>query len=203
MGVSRAAGDGTLRTFDQTMDRAKSGDDDALSVLYLNHVAMVYGYLRACRAVDPEDVTSEVFLGMLRGLTRFEGSQADFRRWLMTIAHRRLVDERRRSMRNPHELIDPQLMQQRPSPNNITELKAIAVNEDLITAFSRLTDAQREVLALRFVADVSLQDVAAIVGRPVAAVKSLQSRGLAALRREMQPDGDSQFRPSAAEVTLQ
>ncbi|MFV0523879.1 MAG: RNA polymerase sigma factor [Acidimicrobiales bacterium] len=185
------------------MDRARAGDDDALSVLYLNHVAMVYGYLRACRAADPEDLTSEVFIGMLRGLGRFQGAQVDFRRWLMTIAHRRLVDEQRRSIRNPHDLTDPQLMQQRPPSNNVTELKAIEVDEDLITAFSRLTDAQREVLALRFVADVSLQDVAAIIGRPVPAVKSLQSRGLAALRREMQPDGHEELGHSAVEVTLQ
>jgi RNA polymerase sigma-70 factor (ECF subfamily) len=175
-----------VRSFEDVLDRAKAGDDDAIADLYLSHVAMVYGYLMACRAPEPEDATSEVFTGMLRALDRFEGDRAAFRRWLMTITHRRLVDQRRRLHRNRIELIEPSALDS-SSPRHLADPGVGEMNQDLVAAFAELTDAQREVLALRFVADVSLQDVCDITGRPMTAVKSLQNRGLAALRRRV-PD---------------
>jgi RNA polymerase sigma-70 factor (ECF subfamily) len=148
---------------------------------------MVYGYLTACGAPEAEDLTSEVFAGMLRGLDRFGGDAPDFRRWLMTIAHRRLVDQQRRYYRNRIELIEPDALARSWSGQDHADVGAVEIDQELITAFAELTDAQREVLALRFVADASLQDVSDITGRPIAAVKSLQNRGLAALRKRI-PD---------------
>jgi RNA polymerase sigma-70 factor (ECF subfamily) len=173
------------RPFDATLALAKDGNDDALSSLYLDHVAMVYGYLRACRADDPEDLASEVFVGMLRNLHRFDGDHPDFRRWLMTIAHRRLVDHQRRSFRDRSEPAEPLALEMAGAGASPIDLRPVTIDQDLLAAFGQLTDAQREVLALRFVADVSLQDVANIISRPVGAVKSLQNRALAALRRQI------------------
>lgn len=172
-------------SFDRVIEAAKAGDTDAVSTLYLNHVAMVYGYLRACGANDPEDVTSEVFVGMLRGLRRFDGGQPEFRRWLMTIAHRRLVDQRRRRQVSRVELSEPSSLDEVRLEGNLTELRAVEIDPDLVEAFAGLTDAQREVVALRFIADVSLRGVAAITGRPTGAIKSLQNRALESLRRQM------------------
>jgi RNA polymerase sigma-70 factor (ECF subfamily) len=172
-------------SFDRIVRDAKNGDDDAVALLYLNHVAMVCGYLRACGASDLDDLTSEVFVGMLRGLRRFDGDQADFRRWLMTIAHRRLVDHRRKSSANRVDTAEPWVLEGlRTTPVDI-EPRVVMVDGELVRAFAMLTEAQREVLALRFVADVSLRGVAAITGRPTGAVKSLQNRGLAALRQNL------------------
>jgi RNA polymerase sigma-70 factor (ECF subfamily) len=176
-----------VHSFGDILDRAKAGNHDAIADLYLSHVSMVYGYLRACRAPEPEDATSEVFTGMLRTLDRFEGDRLAFRRWLMTIAHHRLVDQRRRCHRDRIELIEPASLDGWWSSRHPADPGVGEIDQELITAFAELTDGQREVLALRFIADVSLQDVCDITGRPVAAVKSLQSRGLAALRRRV-PD---------------
>lgn len=172
-----------LTSFHDLVERARQGDEEALATLYLNHVAMVHGYLRACRAVDPDDLTSEVFLGMLRSLDRFEGGQPEFRRWLMTIAHRRLVDQRRRHYRNRVELASTGSFDE--LSGDVPSLPAVGLDPELIAAFEDLTETQRQVLALRFVADMSLQGVAAITGRPVGAVKSLQNRGLRSLRRRL------------------
>jgi RNA polymerase sigma-70 factor (ECF subfamily) len=172
--------------------QAKAGDDDAVSLLYLNHVAMVYGYLRACGVGDLDDLTSEVFIGMLRGLKRFDGDQAAFRRWLMTIAHRRMVDYRRQGGRNRTDTVEPHSLEGLRTSAVDIEPRAVMVDDDLVQAFERLTDAQREVLALRFVADVSLRGVAAITGRPTGAVKSLQNRALASLRQHLAPEMERQ-----------
>ncbi|MDH3678557.1 MAG: sigma-70 family RNA polymerase sigma factor [Acidimicrobiia bacterium] len=182
-------GGGSVRAvpkpFEPTVQAAKAGDDVAVTVLYQDHVAMVYGYFRACGAPDPDDLTSEVFLGMLRGLNKFNGGQPDFRRWLMTIAHRRLVDSRRRQGKNKIDLSEPASLATLPAEGASSELRTVEIDSDLVDAFRRLTDSQREVLALRFLADVSLQDVAGITGRPTGAVKSLQNRGLESLRRNL------------------
>jgi RNA polymerase sigma-70 factor (ECF subfamily) len=173
-----------MTSFDELVAGARGGDQEALSNLYLNHVSMVYGYLRACRAVDPEDLTSEVFLGMLRNLDRFDGGHPEFRRWLMTIAHRRLVDQRRRDYRNRIDLASSDSLDEL-STAQVPEAPVSNLDPELIAAFEDLTCTQREVLALRFVADVSLQGVSVIIGRPVGAVKALQNRGLRSLRKRV------------------
>ena len=174
-------------SFDHIVRAAKVGDHDAVSVLYLNHVAIVYGYLRACKAQEPEDLTSEVFLGMLRGIARFNGNQPDFRRWLMTIAHRLLVDQRRCQAAGKVQLSEPSSLEAVETTHDLHELHAVKIDSEIVAAFSHLTDAQREVLALRFIADVSLRGVASITGRPKGAVKALQNRGLKSVRKHM-PD---------------
>ncbi len=175
----------TASSFEQVIRAAKRGDDSAISILYLDYVAMVYGYLRTCGLAEAEDLTSEVFVGMLRGLARFNGDELDFRRWLMTIAHRRLVDQRRRLGRNRSDLSDMSSLEATQYERSSGDLPALEMDSALVEAFGRLTEAQREVLALRFVADVSVQGVAVITGRPTSAVKSLQNRGLESLRRHM------------------
>ena len=160
---------------------AKEGNDEAVAVLYRNHVGLVYGYFQACGVPEAEDLTAEVFVGMLRNLHAFNGGPNEFRAWLMTIAYRRRVDAGRRAAGIGLDLEEPQrfdaLESQRP-----TELLASTIDPRLVEAFSALTSSQREVLALRFVADLGLERVAAITGRPVGAVKSMQHRALAALR---------------------
>ena len=169
--------------FDSVVERAKDGDEVAATVVYENHVAMVYGYFRACGVVDVDDLTSDVFVGVLRNLRGFTGDQPDFRRWLMTIAHHRLVDERRRRSIDRTEPTTPAELEVMTTAPNVVELRALAIDPHLIAALDSLTLAQREVLALRFVADLSLAGVAHVTSRPVGAVKSLQNRGLAGLRR--------------------
>lgn len=174
-----------LSSFDQTIHDAKLGDDRAISILYLDYVAMVYGYLRALGLAEAEDATSEVFVGMLRGLGSFNGDEPDFRRWLMTIAHRRMIDQRRRQGRNRTDLSQSSSLEVLKDRCSVGDPQALEMDADLVEAFGGLTEAQREVLALRFVADVSIQGVAAITGRPTTAVKSLQNRGLESLRRRL------------------
>lgn len=136
----------------------------------------VLGYLRANRAPDPEDVLGEVFLQVARDLHRFSGDEAALRRWVFAIAHNRLLDARRRQGRRP--AVAPDAVPDRPVPP-----PAEPVDPGLVEALQALTPDQREVLVLRFVADLPLEDVARITRRRVGAVKALQHRGLDNLAR--------------------
>jgi RNA polymerase sigma-70 factor (ECF subfamily) len=135
----------------------------------------VHGYLRAAGAHDSEDVLSEVFVGVARGLGRFRGDDGDLRRWVFTIARNCLMDEHRR--RGRQRLFVRSLASAEPAVSAANDPLDPALQDALL----KLTPDQREVVTLRFVADLSLDEVARITGRPAGAVKSLQHRALRSL----------------------
>lgn len=135
----------------------------------------VLGYLRGQGVPEPEDVLSEVFLQVARSLPRFRGDDDELRRWVFTIARNRAIDDRRRRRRRP-VVADAEVPDAAaPAPT--------AVDVELRAALARLTAEQREVVALRFVADLSIEEVAGITNRTVGAVKAMQHRALAQLAR--------------------
>ena len=174
------------RSLDELLLRARGGDKDAFGALFRRLSPGVAGYLRAHRCPDVEDVTSEVFLAAFRGISRFEGDSAALRAWLFSLAHRRRVDAIRRAVRSP-QVVDAGLGDD-PRSEPSAEDSALAHNGGALALLHRLTEDQREVLALRVVADLSLEDTAVALGRSVGAVKSLQHRALEALRQLVDED---------------
>ena len=160
------------------MVRGRRGAD-ARSVerVYDAMAPAVLGYFRSHRMADPEGLTGDVFVAVTRRLTEFEGDDDALRRWVFTIAHHRRVDEIRRTAR-----------QAPPGPPG-----SEAVEDDdpfdpeLATALQTLTDDQRQVVVLRHVADLSVEDVADITGRTPGSVKMLTARGLEALAARLAP----------------
>lgn len=150
-----------------------------LEALYTELAPAVLGYLRAQRVPDPEDVLGEVFVQVARDFERFRGDRAARRRWVFTIAHHRIVDTWRRRSARP-EVVDG------PVPDvPATETRPESIDPALVDGLARLTEDQRQVLVLRFVADLPVRDVARITRRRIGAVKALQRRGLAALEQHL------------------
>ena len=81
--------------FDALLLAAHDGAPWAWQHLYTWLAPAVAGYLRAQGAREVDDLTSETFLGVVRGIARFRGDEGQFRSWVFVIAHRRLQDERR------------------------------------------------------------------------------------------------------------
>lgn len=130
----------------------------------------VLNYLKAAGVGDSENVLGDVFVDVMRGLERFDGDRDALRRWIFTIAHHRVVDEHRRTSRRQRLL-------------RSVRTEASVTHDDpfdpaLIAALDTLTPEQREVVVLRFVADLSLETVAELTQRAPGAVKSLQHRAL-------------------------
>lgn len=119
-----------------------------------------------------------MFLQVARDLHRFEGDDGALRRWVFSVAHNRLLDARRRTARRP--VVVSSAVPERPAPP-----PADPVAPDLVAALATLTPEQREVVVLRFVADLPLEDVARIMRKRVGAVKALQHRALEALSRTL------------------
>lgn len=178
------------READADLDRwvadARSGDTDAFGRIWTALSGRVAGYLRGRGVDSPDDLTSEVFLAAFTGLSRFDGDGARFRSWLFTIAHHKAVDELRR--RRPEAEYasedDP-----RTSPSAELDALGSTVDVDVRRMLADLTDDQREVLLLRTLGDLSVEQVAAATGRTVGAVKQLHHRAVAAAQRSLAAPG--------------
>jgi RNA polymerase sigma factor (sigma-70 family) len=171
------------------LSRARAGSGEAFSVLYADLAGPVAAYLRAKGVTDVEDLTSEVFLAVFTGLGRFEGDVAGFRSWVFTIAHRRVVDHWRRRGRRPASVPYEADDDERAEPSAESAALAKIGYERALALLDLLTEAQREVLVLRIVGELTVEEVAQVVDRPAGAVKQLQRRGLATVRRILAAEG--------------
>ena len=182
-GVS--SGKGHVDGLDALVDAARAGGDWAFARLWEDLSGPVAGYLRARGVTEVDDVTSEVFLAAFQGIASFEGDGARFRSWLFTIAHHRGVDSLRRGIKANRETGYDETLDERvvSSAEEVAMINNTAAETRAM--LGRLTPEQREVLLLRFVADLSLDEVATITGRKIEAVKQLQRRGIAGLRRHL------------------
>ncbi len=165
---------------------AQSGQPRAFEALYRALSPTVSRYLWLNGANDPESLTNEVFLGVFMGLVSFSGGEAKFRSWVFTIAHRRLIDDRRQVGRRPMTADLP--------PESLSGLVGGDAEDDALDGMAPgrmhdvlrcLTEEQRRVLLLRLVADLTVDQVAEATGKTVAAVKSLQRKGLDGIRRRL------------------
>ena len=175
--------------FSEVLHAARAGAPWAFERLYLDLAPVVAGYLRLQGAAEPDDLTSEAFLGVFGRLASFEGSEQQFRSWVFTIAHRRLIDERRRAVRRPTIMTANTDLLDRAGGDVEQDAFAVLGAARVYELCAGLSDDQREVLILRVVGDLTVEQVAAIIDKSVGAVKALQRRALQALRRKLERDG--------------
>ena len=178
-----------LDDFDGVLARARVGSGAAFAVLYEDLVRPVAAYLRARGVHDVDDVTSDVFLAVFSGLGGFVGEQAQFRSRVFTIAHRRAVDGWRRSARQPHEVPYEPDDDGRTAASAESDALEVLGEERVHELLAGLSADQRDVLVLRIVGDLTVEQVGAVVGKRPGAVKALQRRGLASLRRIVLAEG--------------
>jgi RNA polymerase sigma factor (sigma-70 family) len=165
---------------------ARAGEPEAWRAIYEALAPGVLGYVRARGASDPEDLTGEVFVQVVRDLASFEGDPEGFRAWVFKIAHHRLLDQRRREARRPQpagELFE----HEQPHGGDVEAEALERMSLERVTELlDSLSPDQRDVVLLRIVGDLSLEEVARVVGKRTGAVKQLQRRGLAAIRRRLE-----------------
>ncbi len=180
--------------FDAVLAAAHEGAPWALERMFTALAPTVTGYLRAQGSAEPEDLTSEVFVAILRNLRNFQGDEAGFRSWVFTIAHRRLLDERRRRSRRPlpEPLTDTAgaVTRESPAADDVEGTIDRSLGAERVRALcDRLVPDQRDVLLLRLLGDLSIEQIAGTLGKSKGAVKALQRRGLAAVGRLLEHEG--------------
>ncbi len=153
---------------------------EGLESLYRELAPAVLGYLRGSGAAEPEDLLGDVFVAVIRGLPNCGDDPAAIRRWVFTVAHHRLVDERRRLMTRARDVAFD--AQHEPSADDCYDevINRISASP-AVRALETLTPDQRSVVLLRDVADLSVADTAHVLGKKPGAIKTTHRRALAAL----------------------
>jgi len=153
-------------------------------------------FARGRGAADPEDVVAETMTSVARNLGRFEGDEAAFRSWAFRIAYRRVVDDRRRASRR---VVARPMAETEDWPAAVRTPDAAVddlASEPMVGALRRLGSEQRDVVLLRVVGELSVREVAEVMGKREGAVKMMQSRALDQLRRDL--EATRPMRPEAA-----
>jgi RNA polymerase sigma-70 factor (ECF subfamily) len=174
----------TVAYAEELVRRIRASETEAFDELYKRYSPRVFGYLYQRlngNIEEAEDITAEVFAKVYQKIDTFEVRGAPLSSWLFRIARNRLIDSVRRRPDQPEIGLDnaPSLTGG-PVFHGVDQQMAI---ELLKSGLSRITPEQRQVIVLRFLEDKSLAETAAVTQRTEEAVKKLQSRGLAALRR--------------------
>jgi RNA polymerase sigma-70 factor (ECF subfamily) len=164
--------------------RAQQNDQEAFAQLYEEYFDKIYRYitLKIGDAVEAEDLTQQVFLNSLRSISSFRWKGRPFSAWLYRIAHNQVVDHLRRKKRSDVPL-EETLTGGSEDPQLDAERRLDI--EQVMAAAQKLTEAQREVISLRFTSELSIAQVAEIMGKSQGAVKALQHSGIVALRRAL------------------
>lgn len=170
------------RRFQHRLHDARRGDPRTLRWVWDTYAGPITGFLMALGTPEVEEVVNDVFIAAFAQLDRFDGDEARFRAWLHAIARHKRIDQLRRLQRcPPTALLDDRDL---PSSDDVeaTALRQLA-DEELMEVLGALTSDQRDVIVLRFISGLSLMQTALAVDKPVGAVKAMQHRALAQLRK--------------------
>lgn len=172
---------------DEVAEGVKAGDPDAVGAVYVVLANRLLGYL-AARVRDratAEDLLEATFVELLEKGHTIRGGAAAIKVWLFRAAHFNALDHLRRDRRHGEDLRDDLSLLTVADEALGPEDLAIADDESrrVRAAMQHLSDDQRQVLLLRYVAGLSAPEVAAILGKSDGAVRSLQHRGERALGR--------------------
>jgi RNA polymerase sigma-70 factor, ECF subfamily len=181
------------------LDAARHKDPDAVGRIYVAYAPALTRFFVAGTGdrYAAEDLVSKVFEAAIRSLPGFRGPIEALGGWLFQIARHDLLDWRRTLARHRTESLDDRLDEvARAEPaHDPQDLAANRVDSDRILALVRkLSPDQQQVIMLRLVASLSINEVAEAMGKTVGAVKALQHRGLASLLR-MSAAGESAALP--------
>ena len=173
-------------SFQSVLEAAKLGADWAWVVLYGDIAGPVMGFFRSRGVADPEEAAGDVFFELARELVDFEGNEESFRTFVFVIAYKRHLTENRYSNRRLRTVLADQVLDRLQSSSEVMgAVPVLEVPDEVRRAFEILTSEQRDVLSLRIVAGLSVDQVAEVLNRGVKTVKNLQRRGMARVHAQI------------------
>jgi len=165
--------------------RAQEGDREAWAGLYEANFERIYRFLaaRSEGRMEAEDLTEQVFLKAYQSLGGFNWRGVGFTPWLFRIARNAAIDAQRRKGSEQKFLSDPPPPPTEKDPQAMIEEKELM--EVVLSHLPRLTASQQEVIRLRFAAELSIQEVAQVLGKSPGAIKALQHAAIETLRQRL------------------
>lgn len=176
--------------FENAIEKAKQGDDNAISFLFRLFNPQLLRFLRHQAPDQYEDLASDTWMAIAKGISTFTGSETDFRAWMFSIARRKVVDFYRTSGKSKlamnnlrfrfhqEKTINEMDHAAEPAIANLSAQEAI---EQLVEG---LPPHHAEVLLLRVLGELSVDEVAKIVGKSPEAVRVIQHRAINTLSKK-------------------
>ncbi len=160
---------------------AARSDPQAFGELYDRYHARIYRYIyhRVGHPADAEDITALVFMKALESLHGYRPRQAGFAPWLFRITRNAVVDHYRR--RRPQAAFEA-LEREVGGDDPVTDVLDGERREELRSLVAYLSDEQREVVLMRYSADLSFSEIASILNKNEPAIRMLLHRGLRKLK---------------------
>jgi len=168
---------------EELVSRAKQRDSDAWAELYDCYVERVYHYIlaRIRNTMVAEDLTEQVFMKALNSIGSFTWQGDPFVAWLFRISHNLVVDFYRKPSTREQPLVDWDLPLSGSDPVEVAETKITL--EIVLKELDKLSPGQRQAVELRFIADLSIEETAQVMGKRPGAVRALQHKAIESLRR--------------------
>ncbi|HEY1330046.1 MAG TPA: RNA polymerase sigma factor [Actinomycetota bacterium] len=176
---------GLGESFASVIGAARLGAEWALSRLYADLQPHVLGYLRSRAPNEAEDLASETWIDVARGLARFQGGEPEFRRFVFAIARRRLIDHGRLASTRRTSAVPAADLEHRGATGDAEAeaMSRLSAEEAAASIAALLPADQADVILLRVLGGFTASEVAEIIGKSPGNVRVLQHRALAALAR--------------------
>ena len=175
-------------SFEGVLASSRAGDERAFAVLWRWLQPPLLRWLAVVAPGNVEDVSSEVWLSVTRGLTEFQGDERNFRGWVFTLARRRAIDWARRQARQPKHVELGELDMVDPTATSSALVDEAGALAEALALLHQLTPDQREVLALRVIVGMTVGETAAVVDKTEGAVRVLCHRGLRAIAERLEAE---------------
>ncbi|UCG83205.1 MAG: sigma-70 family RNA polymerase sigma factor [Dehalococcoidia bacterium] len=176
----------TLSDIEKLVDRAIDGDAEAFGRLYDMHVDRVYRhiYYRVGDVADAEDLTQQVFIKAWQAIGRYKKTASPFLSWLIRISHNLVIDFYRSNKTKTCLDFDIVASEPESGPEHLAEAKFD--QQQVRHAILELPGEQQQVVLMRFIEGFSYPEIAASIGKSEGAVRVIQHRALARLRKTLE-----------------
>jgi RNA polymerase sigma-70 factor (ECF subfamily) len=172
--------------FPRVLAAACAGGEWAWRELYEVVAPQLTRYLRARGVPEPDEVVGETFVKVVRYIEGFDGDETAFRTWVFTIGRNLVVDDLRKRSRRPVDVVpDEQLLKAGPRGDAEDDAMRDLATSHVEEVLAHLSVDQRDILLLRILGGLTIGEIALVVGKKEGAVKMLQARGLAAIRKQI------------------
>lgn len=169
---------------DYLVESAIKGDQRAFTQLYDLYFDKIFRYIyfRIKKQSESEDLTQEVFIKALKAIGSYKPGQTPFASWLFRIAHNQMIDHVRKYKKYQSTSLE-EAAGVMGSEDPVADAERTIEVEQLNTAITQLPPAQQEVISLRFIAGLSISEVAQVSGKSEGTVKALQFNATVSLRK--------------------
>lgn len=190
---------------DEVAEGVRRGDPDAVGEVYVHLADRLMGYLvaRVRDRATAEDLLEATFIELLRKGHTIVGGPAAIKVWLFRSAYFNALDHIRKVRRRHEDIVDDfsgfDVEEDTDGPDEIAlrnERRRI-----VRAAMAHLSEDQRAVLQMRYVAELTAPEVAEVLGKTEGAVRSLQHRGERALARLLEGSAASPHAPGEKDST--